>query len=499
MKKVFLSLLLMPVLAFSQLGTGYIGLNTSTPNATLDIKGVPNDITKFDGVIAPRITGQQLVAKNYGVLQTGAIVYVTAIPTTLAGQVINISEVGYYYFDGNIWKSFEDDTLEDVVRRGNHSPKFITFTGGNTGEAERDGALGMKLSTYSYFFGNMNPDHTGLFNASFGYNALANLTTAYYNTAVGSQAGSKTTTGNSNSYFGDEAGYNNTTGYKNAIFGMGAAYHNSTGSFNSIFGFKAGQFRSLGNYNVLIGNNTGSAASPTVTALGNNNVFIGTGAGFGDGNISNKLIIHSNNSLTSTNSIEGVFSNPAQSQLANALVTGDFVDRWFRINGKFEINPSRISASTAAHTKILAYNPTTGDVAANNLGDFLTRAGTGVNNPLYGDLEYIGGGNGFYSQSNTRINGFTITEDDVMPSAVIYNTAKDGTSSTKITLESGGIFLKGELIGDGDFLSPTSSNSLVQKMWVENLVNSTIKVPTPPANGSYILTSINGVMQWVAN
>lgn len=351
MKNLFLSIAV-TASALLSAQTGKVGINTQNPQSTLDVVGVPSDITKLDGIIAPRLTGSQLATKNYTNSQTGAIVYVSTPAPTLTGQVSEVVSPGYYYFDGNIWKSFEDDTLEDVVRRGNHSPKFITFTGGNTGEAERDGALGMKLSTYSYFFGNMNPDHTGLFNASFGYNALANLTTAYYNTAVGSQAGSKTTTGNSNSYFGDEAGYNNTTGYKNAIFGMGAAYHNSTGSFNSIFGFKAGQFRTLGNYNVLIGNNTGSAASPTVTALGNNNVFIGTGAGFGDGNISNKLIIHSNNSLTSTNSIEGVFSNPAQSQLANALVTGDFVDKWFKLNGNLRLNPT-YNTSDATYTKSL--------------------------------------------------------------------------------------------------------------------------------------------------
>lgn len=336
--------------------TGRVGINTENPKATLHVEASASDANVLDGIIPPKLLGDQLKLKNYTADQTGAIVYVTAVPTTLTGQVANISKKGYYFFDGTIWQSYQNDTLADVVKRGNHSPSYITFTGGDTGEAESDGALGMKLSTYSYFFGNMNPAHTGLYNASFGYNALANLTTGNYNTAVGSQAGSKTTTGNSNSYFGDEAGYNTTTGYKNAMFGMGAGYHNSTGSLNSIFGFKAGQFRTLGNYNVLIGNNTGSAASPTVTALGSNNVFIGTGAGFGDGNISNKLIIHSNNSLTATNTAEGIFSNPGQSQLANALITGDFVDRWFKLNGNLRLNPVN-NTSDASYTKMLVAKP----------------------------------------------------------------------------------------------------------------------------------------------
>lgn len=86
------------VFAFSQVGIG-----TEIPQATLDIVGKPTETTALDGVIAPRITGEQLRAKNYTSSQTGALVYVTAADTAPAGQTEDVTAVGYYYFDGSKW------------------------------------------------------------------------------------------------------------------------------------------------------------------------------------------------------------------------------------------------------------------------------------------------------------------------------------------------------------------------------------------------------------
>ncbi|WP_209389045.1 hypothetical protein [Chryseobacterium sp. RR2-3-20] len=360
MKRFFTALsLIFNIVIFSQ-----VGINTTEPKATLDVMVNITDASKADGIIAPRLKGSDLKLKDalYNDDQKGTIVFVTEplLFSETSFKTANVVENGYYYFDGLIWKSFEDDTLEDVVKRGNYSPRYISFIG-NTASPSRDGALGMNENTYSMYFGNMNPNQTGNYNIGFGYNAFEKITTSAYSTAVGSFAGGKTTTGNANSFFGDEAGANNTTGHKNSIFGMAAAYHNSIGSYNSIFGYKAGQFRNLGNYNVLIGNNAGSSnGNAPVTTLGSNNILIGSGAGFSDSNISNKLIIHSNNTLTMAdyNSMtnEGVFSDPSRSSLANALVTGDFIERWFRLNGKLIINPSYLENGNA-FTKIIVAKP----------------------------------------------------------------------------------------------------------------------------------------------
>ncbi|MDR1563136.1 MAG: hypothetical protein LBS54_08685 [Dysgonamonadaceae bacterium] len=87
---------------------------TSNPNVTLEIVGKPTDNTVADGLIIPRITGDQLVAKvitggKYADVTTfeGTLVYVTSAPTTAqTGVLKNVKAPGYYYFDKakNCWK-----------------------------------------------------------------------------------------------------------------------------------------------------------------------------------------------------------------------------------------------------------------------------------------------------------------------------------------------------------------------------------------------------------
>lgn len=98
-KKLFPALLLVGSFSYAQ-----IGINNQNPSATLDVIGNPADTSKFDGIIAPRITGDQLRAKTYTASQNGAIVFVTQEDTAPAGQTIDVTASGYYYFDGNFGK-----------------------------------------------------------------------------------------------------------------------------------------------------------------------------------------------------------------------------------------------------------------------------------------------------------------------------------------------------------------------------------------------------------
>jgi hypothetical protein len=92
-------------LLFSSVLKAQVGVNTTTPASSLDVVGEPTDPTLSDGIIAPRLTGDQLRSKtSYGAGQEGALVYVTAADSAPAGQTINVTTSGYYYFNGTVWE-----------------------------------------------------------------------------------------------------------------------------------------------------------------------------------------------------------------------------------------------------------------------------------------------------------------------------------------------------------------------------------------------------------
>ncbi|AZB28350.1 hypothetical protein EB354_03220 [Chryseobacterium balustinum] len=95
---------------------GQVGINTQSPESTFEVVGKPNDVNHYDGIIPPRITGDQLANKTYSVLQKGAIVYVTQPASNLLGQVIHIVEEGYYYFNGQYWNQmFREPNYYDAL------------------------------------------------------------------------------------------------------------------------------------------------------------------------------------------------------------------------------------------------------------------------------------------------------------------------------------------------------------------------------------------------
>ena len=78
-----------------------VGINTSDPKATLDVQR-GTDPTKADGIIPPRVTGDQLRlnTNNYGAAQDGAIVYVTApVTVTTEPKTTAVIARGLYIYD----------------------------------------------------------------------------------------------------------------------------------------------------------------------------------------------------------------------------------------------------------------------------------------------------------------------------------------------------------------------------------------------------------------
>ena len=263
----------------------------------------------------------------------------------------------------------EVDTLETVVNRGAYSPKPISFLSSSSSPSTGDpiGAIGIHKATYSYYFGDFSQVATGLYNVSMSYGALQKLTSGSYNigigvfagnqlttgklnTLIGSLTGQKTTTGNYNAMFGNQAGNENTTGYKNTYFGTYAGYNNITSNLNVMIGYKAGNQTPMGDRNLFLGSFAGQGVT------GTNNLILGIGAGNNDGAINNRLIIHNNTTLTGYGALdtqEGVLGTPTQGNLANALITGAFDQRWVKLNGYFQVGASYMpnAQGDATYTK----------------------------------------------------------------------------------------------------------------------------------------------------
>lgn len=152
MKKIFtLGCSLLSMISIAQVGIG-----TTDPKATLDIQGSPAQNNITDGIIAPRITGNQLQAKTYTAEHEGTLLYVTAIPTAASGQVAEINTPGYYYFDGSTWKQFgilyseafnhRFAATNAVILNQTHQ-SVLTYTIPSSGQYEIDALLDYTLNS----------------------------------------------------------------------------------------------------------------------------------------------------------------------------------------------------------------------------------------------------------------------------------------------------------------------------------------------------------------
>ncbi len=98
--------------AFAQVGIG-----TNDPKATLQITGKPAQTDVIDGMIPPKITREQLIAKSglYGNNQIGAIIFVTDASGTVNPSTSQVTEAGFYYFNGSAWIPLKGTPVPAVV------------------------------------------------------------------------------------------------------------------------------------------------------------------------------------------------------------------------------------------------------------------------------------------------------------------------------------------------------------------------------------------------
>ncbi|WP_312396691.1 hypothetical protein [Chryseobacterium sp.] len=136
MKKITL---LIGVLALSVNLYAQVGINTPLPQTSLDVVGNAASTSSKDGILAPRVTRQQLASKvagNYAAAQVGALVYITDSTTPTGttpslAQTVEITGVGYYFFNGTVWKNVNDNAVNIYNSNGVLSGPRTVTTGGN--------------------------------------------------------------------------------------------------------------------------------------------------------------------------------------------------------------------------------------------------------------------------------------------------------------------------------------------------------------------------------
>jgi hypothetical protein len=115
------------VLLFSITAFAQVGINNTSPKATLDITAKTTDGSKPEGLIIPQLTGDKIRAATtatptpvYGTAQKGLIVYASTADSAPAGATANITAPGYYYFYGTNWQKISTgNTVSTTLNSGN--------------------------------------------------------------------------------------------------------------------------------------------------------------------------------------------------------------------------------------------------------------------------------------------------------------------------------------------------------------------------------------------
>ncbi len=126
-------LLIVFILFFIKTSNAQIGIGTTSPTSTLDVvaSNPTGTSTNVDGILIPRVTRQR--AQSMASVPTSTMIYVyDVVSGTATGITVNVTSVGFYFFNGTIWEKISTGLNTNWSLTGNNSttagPNFIGTT-----------------------------------------------------------------------------------------------------------------------------------------------------------------------------------------------------------------------------------------------------------------------------------------------------------------------------------------------------------------------------------
>ncbi len=263
------------VLAISNNITAQVGVGTTTPETTMDIRSTNHlgGVTSTDGILVPRVNDL-----NTAGTVNGQLVYLISNSGTYIA--------GFHYWDGSQWTAVvgwnitgNSGTINGTHFLGTIDAQDIDIRTNNVihHRFTQQGQLEFLNTGRSTFLGEnagANDDLSNNSNTFVGYNAGAANTNGAFNNFFGNDSGQANTTGFQNNFFGNNSGRENTTGDFNSFYGHGSGRENTTGSQNSFFGQSSGEDNTTGISNSFFGESSGSS-----NTTGRENSFFGRNSG----------------------------------------------------------------------------------------------------------------------------------------------------------------------------------------------------------------------------
>lgn len=388
-------------------------------------------------------------------------------------------------------ETMADETLASVINRNSYSPKGISFVEDvdGSGNPGTNVVLGANKNTYSFFFGNMNPAHTGVYNIALGYSSLSSVTSGEINTIIGHFAGKDITTGSANIALGYESARGLLTGKDNTLIGNSAGYGLKNGSGNSMLGKWTGCFIT-GSNNTFLGYQAGQFWGRGGSGLWSSNIVIGAGTSGHSNGIwgENNLIIGSNIELIGAQSNKFIINNflgKDNNYYKTHFIEGNFADRWLRFDTSLQV--LRLPVADASFTKDVVARPD-GTFGLDDKKEYIPLKGTVAGKPVTGEIEFSTEGGGAIKSGVAKISvtdGYTTifsgdpagekTQIVSSPQQIAISQGLD--KYINLTKELNRIDVGAPangpgVVGKNYYGDNYDDNSFVQKKWVEQKVQA---------------------------